>query len=292
MFDLYIFISKFLFISERLEFIRLIFLGNIYWDLKDLSNEEIPKFSSLASCLLIDASHKSRAEVIKDIKSSSLFEDIVEAKSLNDGLSRIQIRTFDACLVGPSVSLDLVAPFLKKARQTTYAKDCAIISVVRRDSDVSGLSDAHSIVKVPCTKQIFFEGVVRGVLKASANGKWPGFKLSDDGSVMYFDNGEWKELQGESSGNSNEAKIIPENFILTGDSESIKKFCDGLQSSPPSRIEKILKTLLSNSNDVQDPFVKFFVDAILEWKQDQTFLSLKEASQNLRQKLLSFNQEL
>lgn len=247
--------------------------------------EEIPKFSSLALCLLIDASHRSRLEVIKDIKSSALFEEIVEASSLEDGLKKIENRSFDACLVGPSVSLNSVNSFIKNARQRTYAKDCAMVAVIKRDLDPSTLVDAHAIAKVPCTKQAFFEAVVRGVLLAGAGMKWPGVKLGDDGSVMFMEGGEWKVLKSD----SNVApSIIPDNFILTGDEDSIKKFCDGLQNTPPSRIEKIIKVLISGSSQNDDPFVKFFLAAIKEWKDDQSFLSLKEASQNLRQKLLAF----
>lgn len=253
--------------------------------------EEIPKFPSLATCLLIDASHKSRAEITKDIKASSLFEEIIEAKSLEDALERIQIRSFDACLVGPSVSLDLVNPFIRKAKPRSYAKDCALVAIIKRDNDPSSLTDAHAIVKIPCTRQAFFEAVVRGVLLAGAGQGWPGVKLSDDGSVMFLEGSEWKILKGDPDRVDLSKNIIPENFVLSGDSECIRKFCDGLQTSPPSRIEKIIKTLLSGSAQSNDPFVRFFIEAIKEWKDDQSFLSLKEASQNLRQRLLSFKED-
>ena len=250
--------------------------------------QDLPKFSSLANCLLIDASFRSRDQVIKDIKSSNIFENIIEASSIDDGHEKIHIRSFDACLLGPSVSLDLVSSFIKKAKPRSLAKDCAFIAVIKRDLDPTELTEPHSVARVPCTKQAFFESVVRGVLKANKGTAWPGFKLGDDGSVMFLDGGQWKVLKGDTGDDSALQSIIPEDFILNGNPESIQKFCDGLQHSPPSRIEKIIKMLLSGSGGIDDPFVGYFLAAIKEWKDDQSFLSLKEASQNLRQKLLAF----
>jgi hypothetical protein len=250
--------------------------------------EEIPelsKYASLSACLLIESSHQSRNEVIKDIKSSLLFENIIEAESLEDAKQKLQTTSFDACIFGSSLSQTLISSFIKQIKSKILTRECAFIGILKVNIDTKDLIELHSTVRKPYTKKEFFETVVRGVLLANHGTSWPGFKLGADGSVLILDSGEWRVLERQSS---NDDFVIPDNFVLSGNKESIQKFCDGLSSTPRPIVDKILKNLLLSEKSIEDPFVHYFLLAIKEWKDDQAFLTLKEASQNLKKKLLEF----
>lgn len=251
------------------------------------SNTEIPKFSSLASCLLVDSSHKSRIEIIKDIKASSLFADIVEAGSISNAQELLKVRTFDACIFGPSLSLDVVTSLIKSARNKSISSDCAYLALIKDTAEYSDYIEPHSVIVVPCSKKSFFEGVVRGVLIANKGSVWPGVRLGEDGCVEMLEGGSWKVLAGGPAVQSKAG--LPDNFALNGTKESIKSFCELLPNTPRTRIDKIVKILLTNPQSKDDPFVQYFLCAIKEWRDDQSFLSLKEVSQNLKKKLLDFN---
>ncbi len=253
--------------------------------MSDDNSTEIPQFASLSCCLLVDSSHKSRIEIIKDIKASSLFQDIVEAGSIKNAQELLKVRVFDACIFGPSLSLEVVSSFIKKGKEENISSDCAYISIIKNAAEFHEYTDPHSVVVVPTSKRTFFESIVRGVLLANEGSVWPGVRLGDDGSLEMLEGGTWKILAGPPVVSP---YVLPENFELRGTKESIKSFCESLASTPRSRIDKIVSNLLINPELKDDPFVAYFISAIKEWRDDQAFLSLKEVSHNLKKKLLEF----
>lgn len=212
----------------------------------------------------------------------------MEANSIDDGGKKISNINYDACIIGSSISLEKATEFLKTFKPKVLAKDCAFICVVRDgDGDPNAYPNAHGVVIVPSVKQKMFESMARAILIASNGVGWPGVKLSEDGSIMLLENGEWKAF------NSCEPVTIrdelPPGFVLSGDKESIEKFCESIPRTPKDKIEKIIKGLLAGSGaSNSDPFIPFFVNAIKEWQADMKFMSLKEASQALKARLLAF----
>ena len=138
--------------------------------------QELPQYPSLARCILIDARHGSRFELSKDLRSSLLFSQVFEAKSLSGALSTLEFEEMDACFLGPSVTPDKAFDFLKRAKDSVRSKDIAFIAVLNRgeeDNEEKLLgAGVHGVVKRPCTKLKLFDWVVRAVVAANGNGAW------------------------------------------------------------------------------------------------------------------------
>lgn len=142
---------------------------------KKSSDTVLPNFPALCCCVLIDARHSSRTELIKYLKASGLFEDVLEARSLSDGLTMLTRYDVDACFFGPSVTVDRCQEFIKKVADGKRSLDCAIVAVVS-DPEVPDAvfldRGAHGVIKKPCTRQRFTEAVIRAVVRANANSPW------------------------------------------------------------------------------------------------------------------------
>jgi len=253
-------------------------------------DDDVPRFPALARCLIIESSHRARNEVIKEIKTAQIFENILEASSLDDAEKKISSISFDACVLGPSTNPETGLAFIKKNKPLVMSKDIAFIYVVKFEIDDSPYVGAHGIAKTPSIKKKTLTDFAKAILTANKNLKWPGIKLNEDGQIMMLDGAEWKVIKCDSdSVVSNE---LPESFTLSGDKESIEKFCDSISTTPKSRIEKIIKSLISASPSTsQQAFATYFTQSIIEWKTDMTFMSLKEASLALKNRLLLFSEK-
>lgn len=254
--------------------------------------EILPQFTPLARTLIIDSSYKSRTELLSRVRACDLFENVMEAGSLLDASRNISSLEFDACIVGPSLSDNLVSDFLSKAKPQSKAIDCAFIVIVKpeKEKDCS-FPEAHQVLPLPPSTRVLFESIVKAILLAGRGSPWPGIKLSDDGCISLLEDGIWKVMsESRDAGIENEGCYeLPSDFILTGDKESIKNFCESIPRTPKDKIEKIIKGLLAGSGSSNsDPFIPFFVDAIKEWQADMKFMTLKEASQALKARLLAF----
>jgi hypothetical protein len=255
------------------------------------NGDVVPRFPALASCLLVDASHKSKTEIKKTLIAIDLFEEIVIADSVQDAILKLSSRPFDACFIGPSLSPEMGLQYSKEFREASSSSDCAIVAVTKEGVDQTLFSEADTSFSIPCSKRAFFGNTVRAILKANKNSVWPGVRLTDDDTIEFNENGIWRRLD---SGAVNE-KIgleLDEAFVISPDKESIDRFCDGIQHTPKRKIEKIIVNLLSKGHEgVEDPFVTFFVDAVKEWKEELDYCTLKEASINLRRRLVRFTEE-
>ncbi len=251
---------------------------------KELDSVTIPQFPPLALCLLVDASHRSKNEILKNIVATDVFENIEIAKSMPDGVKSISGRGFDACIIGPSIRSEVAQAYIDEIRSASFSEDCAIIVLAKEGVDVDLFSGADSVCTVPTSKLNYFESIVRGIIIANRGSVLPGIRLNDDGRIEIMRNGDWKILNSLSE---NVYKGLHPDFVLEETEESIERFCSSMQQTPRSKLEKILVSILSKDHTT-DPFLAYFKQAIVEWKEELEFSTLKEASLNLRWKLLDY----
>ncbi len=252
-------------------------------------DEDVPRFPALARCLIIESSHRLRNEVIKEIKTAQIFENILEAASLDDAEKKISTISFDACVLGPSTNPETGKEFINKNKKLALSKDIAFVYVVKFEVDDAPYVGAHGIAKTPSVKKKTLTDFAKAILTANKNLAWPGIKLNEDGQIMMLDGAEWKVIKSDDYSRET-PKALPENFKLSGDKESIEKFCDSINTTPKSRIEAIIKSLIfGSSNPDTQEFANYFLQAINEWKTDMTFMTLKEASSALKERLLMFD---
>lgn len=259
---------------------------------------ELPKFSALQRCLVVDSRHSSRIEILKDIKASELFEEVIEGSSLSNALQKIKSISFDACFTGPSISIDRVTQFISQAKDVSLVDDCAFIAVVAEDCKIESdlLLAAHHVIPFPIkNKKFFFEETVKAILMANKGTVWPGMRLGEDGLVEFFNGSTWQKFEFNNEikvqgANSPDASL-PKNFKLLPEEAAIEDFCARIGNTPKSRIENIIQELILNSQgESADPFAIHFLKAIQEWRSDLEFCTAKEAGITLRKNLLAYTQ--
>lgn len=140
-------------------------------------NFEFPQFPALAKCILVDARLGSRGEIVKNIKASSMFMEIVEAKSVQNGLGMLEAQETDALFLGPSVTIQTMLDFLAEGGKRARSGDCAFMAIVEATTDDEQISalfaaGAHNVLKQPFSRARFFEAVVHAVVRANANSPW------------------------------------------------------------------------------------------------------------------------
>lgn len=142
-----------------------------------------PVFPALETCLMIDPRHSTRQDLRRDLKASNLFENIVEAKSLDDGIRIVAAHRFDAVFLGASLTQEKAVNLLTQIVSCCFSKDCALLIIASRqlsDTELYITAGAHRVISIPCPRSVFAEGVVRGVVSANANSPWTGIVLNAD----------------------------------------------------------------------------------------------------------------
>lgn len=149
------------------------------------SEYTLPPYPALHAGIVIDARHSSRVDIVKDLKTILLFDQVLEGQSLRDGMSALELEAIDVCFLGPSVTVENSLKFLKRAKDSARSKDCSFIAILNRDDagfeeSEKLLLDAgvHGIVKRPCSKLLLSDWIVRAVVKANGSGEWAKLFLS------------------------------------------------------------------------------------------------------------------
>jgi len=256
------------------------------------------KLPALSRCLLVDASFRSRKLIVGSLKASTMFEEIVEGKSLNDGLEQLAMRPFDALFLGPSLQIERSDAFFGQAKRVSLAKDCAFVSIFRDTLEGSTLvenSIAHVTVSDKATKRLFTESIVRAVLLACDESPWPGVRLDGDGNLMVSEKGVWRKVGGKIEAISPEARDpqSPDlSSLLTPKVlETLANACgERVEAETPEELSRLLgKILVSDGvgdSSVDDPLSVATRRVVQEWALDKDYMGIKEASKVLKRKLL------
>lgn len=220
---------------------------------KKKEEEMLPRYPALAKCVLIDARHSSRTEVIKDIKASELFEVITEAGSIDHGLDIIRHQPVDACLLGPTISPARLADFLRVGRAQTFAKDCAFIVMVEKDTGTHEdllAAGAHGLVQRPCTKMQFFDSVVRAVVAANAGGTWAAIYKKSGGHQFLFDQPAEAKARGSAvaSGSAGPEQASGGEHVPDGEHATPTEALEELTGEPmPEELQQAMYAAISAS---------------------------------------------
>lgn len=263
-----------------------------------------PQFPSLSMCLVIDARHGSRSEILRDIKACDLFETIVEAKSLDDGLRIITNHAIDACFIGPSVSRAAACSLVQQLTHNSMMKDCALIVILnsKEDDDVALLSaGCHQIIRFPCSKMKFSEGVVRGVITANLNSPWVGIMLNAErAGINLFEepSAPLARVAAEDKlSSSGLNSLFPQ---VAGEMESVFTHIESgryalddqgnLNAEATAAISSLVNAMLAEhdlgarSTAVQE----FLTTSFLQWFLDLKKGNQKQATNTLKKKLTAF----
>lgn len=141
-------------------------------------------YPALPRCMILESSYSQRTQVLKSLKTVNLFQEVIEARSVKDGIEKLRNEDYDLCIIGSSVSKETTAEFLKQSVNISRNRDCGFVKLVQ-EKDVSILmaelpSIPHGYLEYPCTSQKFFDGLVLAVVRANANSPWTRLKKEQD----------------------------------------------------------------------------------------------------------------
>ena len=257
--------------------------------------------------VVIDARHGSRQQILKDLKSSGLFEVVTEAKSLDDGIRILSNHEVDACLLGPSVTPARAGDFIQRSGQSIYSPDCAFVAILPEDSTHEAeltASGAHGVVTWPCSKRRFTELMVRAVVAANSASPWAHILLdAEERGVDIFTSSESMGL-GDTERRDREilVQLTIERLIerpsleVSSAVETIKSGTFGFDAKgKPSAASVQAVCDLANialRGNLANPQVVGFAPHInrvlLEWVMDLRRLPDREATEKLQRRIASF----
>jgi hypothetical protein len=253
------------------------------------------RYPALAKCVVIDARFGSRLDIVKDLKATDLFESIIEAKFVNNGLTILARGGVDACFFGPTIARETAGKFIVQAAKIPLAGDCAYVAVLPDESadahelDKSGI---HGFITKPFSKRAFADMIVRSVIAANANGVWAGIAISDLGSkadsVLGLENPGMKLATAVMSRASDSIKSIIADYRA-------KKFgLDQYGEPTPETAQAIGRIVAEAVSSFQlagelAEFADFFRRSLNEWFVELVTTNEKISQANLRRRMLSFH---
>ncbi len=140
----------------------------------DSKEEKTIEYPALEKCMIVESRFLVRQEIVNSIKASALFEKVLEAQSLADGIEKVKTIKLDACFVGTSISPNAVEVFLDKASATSKSKNCSFIVVVNETNKdaVKQFAKSHGIINWPSNRANFSASIVQSIIKANENSPW------------------------------------------------------------------------------------------------------------------------
>ncbi len=242
--------------------------------------------------LVVDSRFSSRKKLVSDIGESGLVRQVVEAKSIEDGLQQLSSRRLDICFLGPSLRESAALTILQQGKLISRKETCAYIVVFgeeKRSPTLFKNAGAHAYLEFP-----YALPALRDVLKESVIAAKSGIIAEVPAGLRSFD------LTSQRQRSSRMPLLFVEHLELLGDELNgiAKKIALGklrLQADGrPSlatrdalwlSIESMLTAVVNN--DELTAFDRGFVGALVQWFIDRCSMGHNSATEKLRRTLLS-----
>jgi hypothetical protein len=267
-----------------------------------------PQYPALSRVMLVESRFGVRADVVRALRASLMFEEIIEARSLSDGLMKLHEEEYDACIVGSSVSRGRARAFVDRAAVMSKTQDCAFIALVKDRDELVLLSaddsKFHATLAWPCSRRDFTQSLVLAVVSANADCSWAGILVPSDNELADVEDFEEYESAAEQPerrySHSLTAFMNGEVTDLTSIVEGVRQGRFGLDEfrMPTPEVRRLLAEVVEKlfPPELQSSRIKKFRDyfrgALLLWYIDLVSYSAEIAKNNLRQSLLSFARDM
>lgn len=261
------------------------------------TEEKTVQYPALERCMVVEPHFLVRQEIVNSIKSSLLFDSVIEAKSLTDGIKKVNTINLDACFVGYSFTPNNAEAFLDKAIKASISEDCSFIAVVNEENKAKAkeITKAHGIINWTCTRASFTEGIVKSVVKANRNSPWK--------NLLTFRDDVEEEIQAED--NLENCNYSPQvvALIFADCVEGLKKITSAIRRKnygldnaglPDVRAQKdidnFVTVLIARFENEQEAekLKEFFQRTISQWVINQVKLSPQEAREILEKDWSNF----
>lgn len=129
-------------------------------------------FEPLQLIVVIESRFSVRQEVTQQIRALGLFEEVVEAKSVNDGRSILDIRAVDCCVFGLGLNEAAAIEFVQQAKEATLSKYCGYIKMTSVIEKLEYPDAFDAILEMPADKPKLAACVVAAILNSSKGAPW------------------------------------------------------------------------------------------------------------------------
>ena len=256
-------------------------------------NEQKPQGTHLISRgILAESNYRSRQEILASLRHSGLIHNIVEAQSTVDVLRRLENGGFDACFLGPSLTIEASRHIVDSAAKLSSAQSCAFIAFTPKGSDTELLKESvsvHDVIEFPFENSSF----VKRVTSVVETIREDTFRKPAVPTPQL--NKQEEKFIG--SGYSSLADML---FHIAMGLRSVRhQSQQKLGTGTPSEadIQKTLtriRTIFENGFTMDGQTIQknsydaFFIDALVEWFKDASIASPKIATDLLRKKLVGW----
>lgn len=142
------------------------------------TDTDIQTYPPLESCVLLDSRMSMRVKIRDLLKSTMLFERIMEPSSLEDALEIISAPEssidFDSCVFGPGISEQSIELFIRDFKKIKPDSYCSFVALRNENTlqedpqeTIENIEGVHAQGTFPCSKHIFNELVVESLQKAN-----------------------------------------------------------------------------------------------------------------------------
>jgi hypothetical protein len=236
----------------------------------------------IARALVIESHLSSRRELVRDIAELHLAEDVIEADSVRDALSRLATDPLHACVLGPRLQPSTALGLVAEAKSFSIQKNCAFLAVASNKNNIADSALGQLVdgtIGYPYSKSTFSE-IVRGAIERAQH-------IHSGPSSQQVASIDCDLLSDALSALASDLHRISKKIT----SGTFRTDRSGAPSAEISHeIRRVLERLpltrtesgkLSGSDD-------FFVRSVAAWFSDRTRTSHQSASRTLIDRLTSF----
>lgn len=231
----------------------------------------------------------------KTLRSSQLFDTVIEPSSVSAALIELAEREVDAVIVGNSVTPVRATEFVREALRVGRSSNCAFLSLVTDETHeqaVRSCDSYHQVLSWPCTRQALSNGIVAAVVAANKDGLWAGVRAKQQTTVP----------SAAPAGSSNPLEALFSGKIT--DLEGIVRAVQtgelglGPNRAPTPEAQERLHSVVDGVFRGQlkgakvASFKVYFMQALELWFIDLCTLGEEQARNTLRQSLFSFVESL
>lgn len=248
--------------------------------------------------LIVDSSFRSRSELAAEIRGAGLIRELIEARSVSDGLASLAELNHSACFVGPTLSEKIAVDFLKTAATVSLNRSCAFVAIVNESAssaEVLRQAGATATLSKPFHVGTFATVVKQAVIEARVRSRF---------SPLDMTRGTKRKAAVDDLANLGLSQLIQQlSDGLTEVAEKIAKGAltikkDGTASmATRDAIRLAIEQALLSSATAELPcspeeigtFDHYFVASTVQWFTDRVHLDQSKSTEALRQRLLSFS---
>jgi len=267
--------------------------------------------SLVESGLVVESRFTTRKRIIRDLQDNALISDVIEAKSVSDGLRYLKSSNIDACFLGPTLKERVAIDFVHEGLASAKNRNCAFVAVVnsverspeyqRNPGDSAAYLDAllragaHGTLRMPYVQRTLTQVVNRAVKRAQENKEVRTQQLQSDLRALDYSQNQLAKLSGglDAPVSQRFQKLSADLKRVAGDIESGRLVLRGDGEPSLATLDSIrlaFEQLLTTSPEARKPgsFDHYFIESLVLWFADKVRLPHSQATEILRLRLLSF----